>query len=475
MISRILLKVITAALIGASISPAVSIKDPRQMSFPARLNFTPQSIERHKLSNGIEVFFVEDHELPLVDVTISIEAGERRVPCEKAGTAELLADVIVEGGSKTVGSRLFADSLQKLGASFGGGAGADNASFRLHLLSEHLENLLPLVSAAIIRPALPQDRLELNKEQYKTAYNSRNLEPDDVASRIFSKLVSGPLSPAAREITPATLKQISRKLIDDFHTANYRPSLTMIGVSGDFDAEEMLVLLEKCFGGWQEPKAEPWQSEPLVATCAAPGVYLVQWPGSVQSQIFMGYQGINRDDPEYPASRLLSLIYGGKDFSRLNREVRDKRGLAYLVFGYISGGFENDGRMGAICMTKSQSTVEASDVMVGIVSDLRDKGITDEELKNARDSWFASFPAYYENPNSVLGDRMSYASHGYPIDFWDRMPDKIAPVKVEDVNRFAARFMNSDSLVILILGDTTAFDGSLSKFGKVTVIDPEVY
>jgi zinc protease len=475
MTSHRLYGTVLSALLLVSFASGVKVKDPRDLTFPTRLAFTPQTVERRKLSNGIEVFLVEDHELPLVDVTVFIQAGERRVPATKAGVAEVLADVISEGGSKAVASRLFADSLRKLGASFGANAWSEGASFRLNLLSEHLEDLLPLVSGAIREPALPEAQLDLNKQQYLSNYNSRNLEPDDVANRVFSKLVSGQESPAAREITPATLKQINRKLISDFHASNYRPSLAMIGVSGDFNPDTMLELLERCFGNWKEPKSEPWEKEPLIDAGAPAGVYLVQWPGAVQSQIFMGYHGIDRDDPAYSASRLLSLIFGGKDFSRLNREVREKRGLAYLVTGFISSGFEHEGMMEAICMTKSQSTVEAAEVMTGIIRDLKNKGVSDDELKRARDNWFASFPAYYEDPRAVLSDKMTYALHGYPIDFWDRMPEKVEPVTTADVNAFAARFMNADSLVILVLGDTASFDGSLSKLGKVTVIDPEKY
>jgi zinc protease len=125
--------------------------------------------------------------------------------------------------------------------------------------------------------------------------------------------------------------------------------------------------------------------------------------------------------------------------------------------------------------TKTETTVDAIKLMLSITEETKAEGVTEEELAQAKSSWLASFPSYYQEPEQVLLDRMRYAKHDFPLDFWDKLPDKIEPLEVSDVNAFAARFLEPEKLIILVLGDSTSFDGSLSELGDITVIDPEEY
>jgi len=451
------------------------IKGPRSMEFPARLEFTPHQVDRFSLSNGIQVFFVEDHEIPVTDIYFLIKAGENRVPADHAGLADILADVIAKGGSNQVPKDVLQDSLDRFGASFTGSAGTEQATFKLHLLSEHVPALLPLVVGALRDPALPQNQLEIKRGKYLTSYQGRNDDPRSVAPRIFYKLIYGEDSPEAREVTAACLENITTEKLKKFHQATYRPCHIMIGVKGDFDPKAMLNLLERCIGDWPEPDEETHHEFSLYIDPADPGVYLVHWPGSVQSNIRMGHPSLVRSDPRYPESRLLAEVYGGSWYSRLLHQIRIERGLAYVVSGSISTNLEEPGVFRGVCLTKWETTLEAAKLMLEIISDLKTEGITQRELELARSSWLASFPAYYAEPEDVMSDRMNYAEHGYPIDFWDQLPDKVEPLTREDINRFAAEFLEPEKLIILVLGDTTSFDGSLSELGEVQIIDPEVY
>mgnify|MGYP001078328770 CR=1 FL=1 len=451
------------------------IKDPHSMEFPARLEFTPHQVDRFSLSNGIQVFFVEDHEMPVTDIYFLIKAGENRVPADYAGLAETLPYLVVNGGSNQVPKDVLQDSLDRFGASFTGSAGTEQATFKLHLLSEHIPALLPMIVGAIRDPALPQNQLEIKRGKYLTSYQGRNDDPRSVAPRVFYKLIYGEDSPEAREVTPACLENITMDKLREFHQACYRPGHIMIGVKGDFDPKVMLDLLERCIGDWQEPDEETYPQSSLYIDPASPGVYLVHWPGSVQSSIRIGHKGLLRNDPNYAASRLFCEVYGGSWYARLRKTIRVEHGLAYVVSGYISSGFEEPGIFGTVCLTKSESTLQATRIMLGVMDDLRTEGITQRELELAKQSWLASFPAHYAEPDQVLRDRMEYAAHDYPIDFWDKLPDKIEPLTRDDVNSFAAEFIKPRDLIIVILGDTTAFDGSLSELGEVTIIDPEEY
>ncbi|GEM_PF-2644295 len=450
---------------------AAKLKDPRNMTFPVRLDFTPNEVERATLSNGIEVFLIPNHELPLLDVNILVQAGEQRVAAENSGLSELLANMIIEAGGKEITKKSFEDSLYRVGASFDYSSDFESISFKLHMLSKDAASLIPLVAGAIRKPSLPASQLELNKRQYITAYQARNSEQDNVAQRVFKKLIYGTESAEAREITPENLKTITIERLNKYHKANFRPSLVMIGVTGDFEPKVMLELLEASFGNWIEPQEPAWKKSSRYVNPAPPGVYLIPWPGSVQANIRIGYKGILRNDPRYPASRLFVEIYGGGWFSRLHDEIRENRGLAYVTLAYLSSKFSEPGIFAAISMTKTAKSLEALSLMIDIMRNMKNSGITTQELELAKQNWLASFPSHYEYPTAVLYDRMNYAIHDYPIDFWDKLPDRIEPLTKKDINEFARDFLHPESLRILILGDTNYFDGSLSQFGKVTIID----
>lgn len=463
---------------SSALSAGVKIEDPRKMEFPPRVEVTPPQIQCCTLSNGIGVFMLEDHEVPLLDVIFSIRAGEPRVPRDQAGLALILAELVTDGGSRAVPAEVFKDSLLRLGASFTyptNISGPAKIDFTLHLLSEHVEDLLPMVVDVIREPALPVKQLELAKNQRLTAYQTRNQSLLTATSRIGSDLMAGRDSPVGRLITPAALERIDREALVEFHRACYRPSLTTIGIVGDFDPDSMIERLERCIGSWQEPAVEPWDEAPRSGEPAAPGVYLVHWPGSMQSCIVMGHEGLMLNDPSYPESRLFSSVYGGGWFSRLLKEVRMERGLAYLVFGILSSGIEEPGDFFTLCLTKSESTMESARLILDIIEDLRTEGITQEELEISKSSYLNSFPKYYTDSKEVLQRHMDYVKHDYPVDFWELLPQRIEGLTREDVNRFAGEFLKPESLIVVIGGDTTAFDDSLSKLGEVTIIDPEVY
>jgi len=473
MIKRISLAVfVTFILISAG---KVKLEDPRSLEFSDEAIFIPKEIEQETLTNGITVFLAENHELPLVDIFVAVRAGEARVSADAAGLSEILAYMIVEGGSDKVKARSFRDSLESFGASFTVQAGSKYTDFSLHMLAKHVSALLPLAADAIRFPALPQQQLEINRRQYHSSYQGRNNDPSSVASRVYWKLLYGKESPAAREITPSALERITKESLAGFHVKNYRPSNVIVGVAGDFEKDEILELLERNLGDWEEPRIEPDPELDMVAEPAEPGIYLVNWPQAVQTNIWMGYLSFLRKDPRYPHALLFSDIYGSSRFSRMRLVVREKHGLSYSPYGWISGGLTVPGTFSTSVATKSTRTIEALKLLNEIIEDLRTNGVSREDLLLARKSWIHSFPARYSTHSKVLKDRMLYARYSYPLDFTDSLPRRIKSLTSEDMANFTSGFLSHEDLIILVVGDSSSFDGSLVELGEVEMIDPREF
>src|SRR6185436_1449539 len=245
---------------------------------------------------------------------------------------------------------------------------------------------------------------------------------------------------------------------------NYlRPGNIRMAVSGDFDAKEMVRLLEKTFGDWRGGKADlpavaPIQERPLS------GVYLVERPVT-QSSIAIGHLGANRFDPDkYPLYVVNEVLGEGGFTSRLMKEVRSTRGLAYSVAGGV-GSDTDRGLLEIRCRTRADATVQAIDAIREVVSTFRDKGPTDEETREAKDAQTNSFVFTVDGTDAYMQQFLYYEHYGYPANYLQSWRDRLAAVTREDAARAAKAHLKPEAMVVLVVGNPKAFDRPLDSLG----------
>ncbi|MDB9377908.1 M16 family metallopeptidase [Nodularia sphaerocarpa] len=427
--------------------------------------------ERFVLKNGLVVYLMEDHDLPLVNGTALIRTGDRLEPADKIGLAGFTGAVMRSGGTQKHSADELNEILEQRAASVETGIGEGSGSAGFQSLTEDLETVFDLFAQVLREPVFDQKQLDLAKTQARGGIARRNDDPEDIASREFQKLIYGKDSPYARTSEYATLDNISREDLVQFYQEYFHPNNLILGIVGDFEPQKMRSLIQAKFGDWKpSPKMTPPQlSEVKPANTG--GVFYVDQPQLTQSSVLMGHIGGKFDNPDYAALDVMNGVLNGFG-GRLFNEVRSRQGLAYSVYGYWSPRFDYPGMFIAGGQTRSDATVQFVQALQTEIKRIQAEPVTAQELAFAKESTLNSFVFNFQNPSQTLSRLMRYEYYGYPADFLFRYQKAVAATTEADVQRVAKEYLKPEQLVTLVVGNQTAIQPPLTQLAaSVTPID----
>ena len=448
--------------------PAAKLPDPRTMNFPPP-PFDPPKAERITLANGMVLYLMEDHELPLIQLQAMIRTGNIYEPADKVGLASLTGSVMRTGGTAKHSGNEVDEMLDQIAAGLSVGIGTDAGSASLDTLKKDFDLGLSLLAEILTQPAFEEEKLQIAKNNALEAIRRKNDRPSSIASREFGKQLYGADHPYGREATAATVNAITRADLIAFHKKYFAPNNMIVGVTGDFSKKEMIEKINKAFAGWEKKTIDFPKVPPLVERKEG-GVYEIVKP-ITQTQIRIGHLGIKQDNPDFFALSIMDDILGGSGLSsRLFRDVRSQRGLAYSVGSAFRPGNLDLGIFVAYGETRVETTYQAISTIIEHLRKIRQEPVTDEELKRAKEAFLNSFIFSFSSPSQIVGQQMSLEYYHLPSDFLERYRDNVAKVTKEDILRVAKEYLHPDRLVILTVGDDARFDQSLSALGKVNQI-----
>jgi zinc protease len=441
----------------------------QQIPIPPLPAFKPQEPKRIELPNGMVIFLQEDHELPLIDGIARIRGGSRSEPANKTGMLDIYGEVWRTGGTKTQTGDQLDDFLEARAAKVETNNTADSTTISLSCLKEDFDDVFKVFQELLRQPEFRPDKVDLAQRELFDGISRRNDDISEIAGRESTKLAYGPTNPYARVEEYATVAAVTRQDLLDWHHAHVSPNNVILGMVGDFDSAKMEARLRQAFGEW--PKGPATQKDKLDFQPAKPGYYLIPKDDVNQSNIRMVALGTTRDNPDYYAITVLNEAFGGGFASRLTRHIRTEKGLAYAVGGGIGTAFDHPGILRLVVGTKSQSTVEAIQALYDEIDGLSKNPISDDEIKQAKDSILNGFVFNFDSPDKVLREQMAYEFYGYPANFLEQYRDRIEKVTKADVQRVAAKYLHKEQLAVLVVGNTADFDKPLSSLGPVTNVD----
>ncbi len=447
--------------------PAASYTD---LQYPNLHDVVVPDVQRVTLPNGMRLFVLEDHELPLVTMSARIRVGSIYEPADKIGLADITGEVMRTGGTTSKTGDELDEQLEQIAASVETGIGLNAGHASVSVLKDDIDTGLSILADVLMHPAFREDKIDLAKMQYRSAISRRNDQPAQIAAREFSKLIYGPQSVYARHSEYATIDNITRDDLVAFHKQFYGPNNMMLAVWGDFDVAQMIGKIEKAFQGWKKIDLD-LPKTPAVEYAWKATVNLVARPGLNQSNIYLGHLGGLRSDPDYFALTVMNEILGGSFTGRLFKNVRSRQGLAYSVGGGYGSSFDHRGVFRLACQTKSESTVQAIAAMIDEAKKMTAEEVTDEELKLAKDSYLNSFVFNFDSTDEIISRLMSYEYFDYPDDFLQKTKAGIEKVTKADVLRVARAHLRLDTVQILVVGNPEEFDEPLTTLGPVTDVD----
>ncbi len=462
----------TLLLPVALVAPAAAqVKHHREIRYPPLPEFKIEQPRVVTLENGLTVFLIEDHELPLIRASARVRTGTYYEPADKVGLANLMATVQRTGGTKRMSGDEVDEFLAARAATIETGMGGDAGTASLDCLREDFDEVFRVFAEILREPRFAEDKLEVAKVQAKASIARRNDNPNGILFREFSRLIYGPQSPLARLEEYATIAAVTRQDLVEFHQRYYHPNNIFLGLVGDFDTEEMIAKVRRVLGDWPrgpefELRQEPYRTEPN------PGIYFVEKRDVTQASIAVGHLGTRvADDPDYYALQVMNEVLGGGFAGRLFSNVRSAKGLAYSVGGGVGAGYLHPGLFRVVMQTKSSTMAAGVEALREEIRGMLDHPPTEEELQRAKESILNSFVFNYDSKSEILFQQMTYAYYGLPSDFLERYRANIEKVRREDVIRVARKFIHPEQLTLLVLGNPDDFDRPLSRFGEVTVLD----
>lgn len=430
----------------------------------------PPVPDRFELDNGMIVYLLEDHELPIIDISVQIRTGSLYEPADKVGLASITGAVMRTGGTTSKTGDELDEILENLAASVETGIGNDSGSASVSVLKEDLDTGLSILADILMNPAFREDKIELEKVQHRSGIARRNDDPGGITRQEFRKLIYGTDSPYARTTEYDTINSITRDDLVAFYQKFFRPNNIILGVLGDFDSETMLAKIQEAFKGW-EPTEINIPEKPKVPETYGKIIALVNKDDVNQTNIRMGHIGWLRKNEDYPALVVMSQILGIGFSSRLINSIRVEKGLAYSVGNNYGAGYDVPGVFLIACGTKSEATVTAIEAILVEVEKMRSEEVTDEELKQAIDGFMNSSVFDYDTKGEILSRALRYEYYDYPQDFVEQLMAGIRVVTKADVKRVAAEYLHPDKFTLIAVGKASDFDKPLSTLGDVTEVD----
>ncbi|RKU10248.1 insulinase family protein [Candidatus Poribacteria bacterium] len=430
----------------------------------------PPVPDRVELDNGMIVYLLEDHELPIIDISVQIRTGSLYEPADKVGLAAITGAVMRTGGTTSRTGDELDEILENLAASVETGIGDDSGSASVSVLKEDLDTGLSILADLLMNPAFRGDKIELEKVQHRSGISRRNDNPGAITRREFGRLIYGADSPYARTTEYDTINSITRDDLVAFYQKFFHPNNIILGVLGDFDSETMLAKIQEAFKGW-EPAEINIPEKPKVPETYGKKIALVNKEDVNQTNIRMGHIGWLRKNEDYPALVVMSQILGIGFSSRLINSIRVEKGLAYSVGNNYGAGYDVPGVFFIACGTKSEATVTAIGAILAEVEKMRAEEVTDEELKQAIDGFMNSSVFDYDTKGEILSRALRYEYYDYPQDFVEQLMAGIREVTKADVKRVATEYLHPDKFTLIAVGKASDFDKPLSTLGDVTEVD----
>ncbi|MCX6142949.1 MAG: insulinase family protein [Ignavibacteriales bacterium] len=435
----------------------------RQVQIPEPLKF--------QLGNGMIVYLLEDRTLPLIEGSVLVRTGSQYEPADQIGLASLTGEVMRTGGTTSKTGEQLDEMLEKAGASVETYIGTTSGGANLSVLKEDFDMGLSVLADVLKNPAFRDDKIELAKISARSEISRRNDDVGSIAGREFRRLIYGPNDPFSRMAEYATIENIEKKDLVEFHRKFYAPNNIMIALWGDFDAKEMKAKVEQAFGSW-ERKEVSLSKVPEPKLASEKTVNFIKKDDVNQSNIFLGHLGGVLRDPESGPLNVADQAFGGTMASRLFKKVRSEQGLAYSVGSNWGEGYDRSGVFQLRGSTKSGSTIKMVKSITSEFENFIKNGITDEELKFAKDSYLNSFVFRFDTKGKIINELMTLEYSRYPKDFIQQQQKDIQNATKQSVNDAVKKRWKPEALALLVVGKESDFDEPMSSLGmKVRTID----
>ena len=433
---------------------------------PPRQVHIPQPAES-TLPNGLRVIVAEKHGVPLVAARLLVKSGAEADPSDLPGLADMTATLLTKG-TKTRTAEQIAREVEALGATLDSGAGWDSSFVAVSVMSSKLPKAMGYMADVARNPTFSNEELERQRQQELDAIRVALKQPRSLARRVAAQVVFGNSPYGHAGATLASMEAMKRDDLVAFHRERYAPNNAILVLAGDITPAAAFKLAEEHFGSWKASAAAATPA-PATGTLPKPRVVVVDLPEAGQAVVMVSRPGLRRTDPQYALAQVTNSVLGGGYSSRLNEEIRVKRGLTY---GAGSGfDFRRDvGPFSATVQTKNESAAEVAHLIVTEMTKMSAESVPPEELTPRKATLIGNFARALET-NAGLARRVGeLALYGIDLAEIGRYIPAVESVTSAQVEQFAKERLGGASSIVIV-GDAKKFIEPLKKeFPDVEIV-----
>ena len=427
------------------------------LSFVASSVFATPQIQHWQAPSGARVYFVENHDLPMLDVAVNFPAGSGFDVTGKVGVAHLAMGML-DLGAQDLSEDDIARKLADIGAQMGGVFDSDRAGLTLRTLSSAAERdaALDILARCLQQPLYPEPVLAREKARLIAGLKEAETQPESIADKAFGKAVFG-VHPYGWHTEVADVEKIQRAELEDFYRTHYSANHAVVALMGDLTRAQAEAIAQQLTAGLPAGGADT--HVPPVLIRIKPSEQRIPHPAS-QSHILIGTPGMARNDEDYFPLYVGNYILGGGGFvSRLMNEVREKRGMAYSVYSYFMP-MEQPGAFQIGLQTRKDQADESLKLVRQTLRTFVDKGVTEKELKAAKDNIIGGFPLRIDSNKKIIDYLSMIGFYELPLTYLDDFTARVDKVTTRQIRDAFKRRIDPDALATVIVG---APDGKSGK------------
>ncbi|MCI0625495.1 MAG: insulinase family protein [Acidobacteria bacterium] len=434
-------------------------------------------LRRATLSNGMKVILAERHSIPVVNLSLLVDAGYAADQFATPGTAKL-AMAMLDEGTKTRTSLQISEELALLGANLASGSNLDVSTVSLSALKANLDASLDIFADVLLNPSFPEADFKRLQKQQLDGIQAEKAQPVQMALRVFPQYLYGKNhaygNPLTGSGTEATVSKLMRADVERFHQTWFKANNATLVIVGGATLSEMTPKLERLFKDWQKGEV-PKKNVSQVAHQAKPVVYLMDRPGSLQSIIFAGHIAPPKANPDEIAIETMNNILGGTFTSRVNMNLREDKHWSYAAFTVLPGT-RGQRPFFAYAPVQTDKTKESVAELGKELREVLDKRpITDEETAKAVSNQTLELPGSWETMDAIVASIANIVRFGFPDTYYQTYAEKIRQLKTAQLSAAAHKLLAPDKLVWVIVGDRSKIEAGIRELnlGEIHLIDSD--
>ncbi len=451
-----------------AILPFIAIQDANGQAKSA--NFRVPTYEKFRLPNGLTIYLMEQHEVPVISVSAIVPAGAI-YDGTRSGLASLTATAL-QHGTKSYSKSKIEEELDFIGANLETYASKEYAALSSRFAAKDAKTVLPILKEVLANPVFDNEELEKERKRVLVGLEQAKQSPRNVIGAYWDKFIFGDhvyANPVSG--SPGTVGTFSAADLKAFYDANYSPNGSAIAIVGDFNTKTLKPQLQALFGNWTVKATS--QANNAAKTVTAPSatrVLLINKDDARETTFLIGGLGIRRDNPDFVAVEVVNTVFGGRFTSWINDALRVNSGLTYGANSRFTP-LKNSGTFAISTFTANKTTEPAIDMAMKVLDSLHRTGIDENTLTSAKNYVKGQFPPRYETPGQLAGLLTQMFWYGFDESFINNFQSQVDGLTASRAREIADKYFPKNNLQLVLIGKAEEIRDIAKKYGTVTEKD----